>query len=57
MLEIGNTVYHITDECQEPRLVTGIVHRPHNVITYLVSSKDGEAECYELELSNEKIVF
>ncbi|WP_438423246.1 hypothetical protein [Aquimarina macrocephali] len=57
MFEIGNIVYHIADELQEPRLVTGIVHRPHNVITYLVSQKDGETECYALELSSEKIVF
>jgi len=53
----GNTVYHITDEMQEPRLVTGVVQRPNNVITYLVGSKDGETECYEIELSNEKTIF
>ncbi|MDY8137572.1 hypothetical protein [Aquimarina sp. 2201CG5-10] len=56
MFDIGSIVYHITDEVQEPRVVTGIVHRPNNILTYLVSNKDGESECYEVEISKEKTV-
>lgn len=54
---IGQIIYHVTDEMQEPRLITGIIHRPNNVITYMIGFKDGENECYDVELSNEKIIF
>lgn len=56
-MEIGTTVYHRADEMQEPRIVTGIVKRPNNVTTYMVGYKDGETECYDVEITTEKIIF
>ncbi|CAL2077630.1 protein of unknown function [Tenacibaculum sp. 190524A02b] len=55
--ETGDTVYHRTDELQEPRIVTGVIERPDNVYTYLVSDKEGETECYKIELSSVKTIY
>lgn len=57
IFEIGQTVYHVVDEMQEPHLITGIVQRSNNVFTYLISTKLGENEAYSIELSSEKIIF
>ena len=57
MYRIGDIVYHKTDEIQEPRIITGLIKRPGDVITYLISHKDGENECYDVELTNEKKIF
>ncbi|MFC5046910.1 hypothetical protein ACFSTE_15835 [Aquimarina hainanensis] len=50
----GDKVYHKADEAQDPRIVTGIVLRPNNEVTYLVTTKDHEVECYDMELTKEK---
>jgi len=54
---IGDTVYHIADSMQTKMLITGIVERPHNVVTYLASSSEAEREYFSLELTDEKAIF
>ena len=53
LFHIGQTVFNCCDEIQEPRIITGVVNRPNNVFTYMVGYKDGENECYDIELSKE----
>lgn len=56
-MKIGDTVYHVADEHQEPRVITGIVQRPNSVTNYLVSTFSSERECYEIELTTDKQIF
>ena len=50
-------VYAISDELQEPRIITGIVIRPGDQIHYMATTKGIETEFYDFELSAEKIIF
>lgn len=53
---IGDIVYHVTDEENTAYMVTGIVERL-NHYTYLISNKGGEVEALSLELSINKKHF
>ncbi len=57
MFKLKQIVFHVADDLQEPGIICGIVNRPNNTTTYLVGKKDGERECYEFELTNDKIIF
>jgi hypothetical protein len=53
---LGQTVYYRTDVNQDPQLIVGIVERP-GYISYLISDRISEKECFEMELSTEKIIY
>lgn len=52
---IGATVY-LRVAPEQPGMVTGIILRPGNAITYLVAFGDEVQEryCYDIELTDEK---
>lgn len=56
MFEIGDIVYHRSDEMNKPLLITGIVQRPRDVTTYMVTTEEHERECYEFELTENKTI-
>lgn len=54
-IKIGETVYFVTDEMNEPFIVVGHVDRG-DCKRYLVSNKDGEKEVAPFEITSDKIV-
>lgn len=56
--QIGQTVYLKTDEDQLPRLVTSIILKPNNGVTYILVCGPEETEHFNIEISDERgIVF
>jgi hypothetical protein len=54
--DFGDTVYLATDPEQFPRMVTGLIVRPHGVL-YFVSCNTEETTHYDFELSLEKNIM
>ena len=54
---IGQSVYVKTDVQQRERIVTGIILRPFNSVTYLVTLDELEAGLYGFELTGEKDIL
>lgn len=50
---IGEIVYLISDSDQLPRIITGIMFRPHG-FCYYISCATEETRHYEIEVSHEK---
>ena len=51
---IGQSVYVKTDIQQRERIITGIILRPFNSVTYLATLDELESALYGFELSKEK---
>lgn len=54
---IGDTVYIITDKEQNPNIITGIIVRPGNNLLYKLSTKSGEQDYFDIEISNAKDII
>lgn len=55
--KIGDLVYLKTDVQQEPRLVTGIIIRANDRISYYLSCGKDETHHYDFEISTKKDVL
>jgi len=53
---IGDTVYLKTDVEQMPRIITAIIVNPYDIL-YRLNSGAHMSDHYDLEISNEKIIF
>jgi hypothetical protein len=51
---IGQFVYPRADPDQYPRIITGLIIRPNEIIKYLASNYDNEREYEAFELSDVK---
>jgi len=53
VFDIGDIVFLKTDSEQLPRIITGILMRPNNLLYYL-SNGTNETQHYEIEISKEE---
>ncbi len=54
---IGDTVYLITDPDQEPRLVTGLLLKPNDLLMYEVAWVEETSYHYGFELISEQDIL
>lgn len=54
---MGRIVYLVTDDEQQPRIVTGYIVRPGTGILYMLTCGPSESNHYELEISSKKNIL